>query len=51
MQPTRNIATAVVAVALTIMVLGAIALFKCPSQEIPAAIEAFGSWLRISIKV
>jgi hypothetical protein len=50
-SPKNRPTAAVVVLALLILVLGLVALIRCPAQDIPALIQAFGSWLRISIQV
>jgi hypothetical protein len=37
--------------ALVLLVLGLVALIRCPAEDIPAVIQAFGSWLKISVHV
>jgi hypothetical protein len=34
-----------------ILVLGLVALIKCPPQEIPALVQAFASWIPFRIQV
>jgi hypothetical protein len=41
---------AVLAVVILVLVLGLVAELRCPSQELPAVIQAFTSWVpRIGI--
>jgi len=47
-----NPATVVAGIfALVILVLGLVAIIRGPAAEIPQVLQAFGSWLRISIRV
>ena len=50
-SPKNGLTATALALVLVILVLGLVALIRCPAQEIPAAIQAFGSWLRISIQI
>jgi hypothetical protein len=34
-----------------VLVLGLVALIKCPAQEIPALVQAFGSWIPIRLQL
>jgi hypothetical protein len=47
----NGLTAAVVALALVVLALGLVALIRCPAQDIPSVIRAFGSWLRISITI
>jgi hypothetical protein len=50
--PSKNgLSATVVALAPLILVLGLVALIRCHAQDIPAVIQALGSWLRISIHI
>lgn len=49
--PTNGPTATALAFALVILVLGLVALIRCPAQEIAAVVQAFGSWLRISIQI
>lgn len=46
---SANFATVVVA--LVVLILGLVAIIRCPAGEIPQLIGAFGAWLHISIQV
>ena len=46
-EPTGNFKWVIALV----LVLGLVALIKCPAQEIPALVQAFGSWIPIRIQV
>jgi hypothetical protein len=37
--------------ALVVLVLGLVALIRCPAADIPAVIRAFGAWLQVSVRV
>lgn len=47
------IPAAVVAVsfALVVLILGVVALIRCPATDIPEVIRAFGAWLHVSVRV
>jgi hypothetical protein len=40
-----------VSFAVVVLVIALVALIRCPAVDIPAVIQAFGSWLRISISI
>jgi hypothetical protein len=45
--PSRSVTVIVLAV--MILTMGLVAEFRCPPQDIPAVIRAFGSWLHVGI--
>ncbi len=47
-----NAATmAAISFALVLLILGLVALTRCPAEDIPEVIRAFGAWLRVAIDV
>jgi len=40
-----------VSLAVVVLAIALVALIRCPAVDIPAVIQAFGSWLRISISI
>ena len=46
-DPTGNIKWALA----LILVLGLTALIKCPPREIPALVQAFGSWIPFRVQL
>ncbi len=50
-SPEKGPAATAKAIALGILALVLIAEIRCLAQDIPALIQAIGSWLRISIRI
>jgi hypothetical protein len=43
-------AAAVITFSLVLLVLGLVALIRCPATDIPDVIRAFGTWVHISLR-
>lgn len=46
-EPTGNFKWALA----LILVLGLVALIRCPAQDIPALVQAFGSWIPFQVQI
>ena len=46
-----GLVTAVIVLAVMVLAVMLVAVLKCPPQEIPAVIRAFGSWLHVGILI
>jgi hypothetical protein len=44
-------AIAAIVFALVLLILGLVALTRCPAGDIPAVVHAFGSWLHVAFDV
>ena len=45
----RPVTAMAVSFALVVLILGLVALIRCPATEIPEVIRAFGAWLHVSV--